>query len=1742
MSGAHLSRNETESGNDKCEKENMIKVEWRTFGFKSSCSLPFNLKSDEVHFLDRSYMPGEVIQSLETNMIGTVSNVYMTAHAEILDHQRVMFDIQCDHLRSVYPWTTHVDENYVIWNSWLGRVSDCRLMAIIRFLDGARLLVGDNCLECFEPFLSAPDEYMNNNYEGIWLIGDALELRSSTNSSKSSKFDFLSLPVDSSSDKCRNMDKSTNLESTPPSNVYSNLHSANETFPLGHPIKFLQALAQYPVTKTFARHPEQITCLLKRTPIFLVETPSHNSVWLSRLKSSVDVVFCVEHFAPVEATVHWFANRSSQSDKPPPRVIHGLDLGNLKSVVSNSFINCQVGDIWYYKLQESDKIYDMRNFTRPEQLLYKWFTNDISGLGVGSSLPPPLHDDKQKTDQDSLNENCIASKSKIKNLIPESSPVTESKSSESLTEEKMSSKTTPFWAQVNLFASRRRRRRVTIGPRHRILRTDIFLWANRFHRSTPSFTPYIDISADISDHDDGTDNDKNDTLRRTKHQSQTQDQKDQQIEHIKENNHQVVNLTCKRISCDNSKLVNKSVLSHVENITKIDLSLKSLPTTVKSGVDSASSSPPPLMTVTVTSSTTGAAAATPTTTTTTTATTTTTTTTTTTAAATTATSTTTITTTSTTVVTDANNNTTNKNPILSLVDISFDDSVNKSTTNMSLPSSQITTVDDDHNDNDINGNHNDDDYLEEKKERNCKKTKLSKHSKRLCGIRRQAEYIQEERAIHLRTGDWVPVRIYATKSVYDIKWIDGSVSKGVTSDKILSFGGHIEHYLFPGFLVSLKSDKNCRSQPIPLNSAMNDPSSPIVTETSEKLDISPSSTIELSCDHPRDLGVALAYNTKDRTCLVQWFKTGNSKTGSMPMIPIGSPEEIGVYEISGSGEYQMNYGDTILIKSASETDYSTYPAGILEDIIPESGKLVIRWIDGTSSEVYRTDCLQAIEADDDSTDDEDSFDSDISDSDDEKNEKWDTYSTSSESSSCSQFSSTSGSCSSSKSSDNSSDNDNISVQITQPTFEDDLRPVGTKLFLASEHVKSAHRLFSDRFTFVLWLMRCFVTVSGIADDILEQVYSALRNAALIDPTELNNIRLDDSTSLKTSYTEGSTSEKPLLTRTENAWRYADEVEAISCVEMLTNGRSLLYEAFRLIRDYRIRKMWHLCDFRSNLFEKHIGAILSLFESFPLSTHEQAKLFNPVDLASFNNDLNGLNKPLDTVHVIKSSPDKQTSESDQQTLSSDSISNVSEVPSRNETIHFLLRPHRRGSKVEGLRSNYTIMISNEIIIKLAKFIHDLQKDILEQLVDLNNQIIAWLHECAAQYIRKFDINDLLINNNDVVVHHRYAIDSDKCTIEPELINDVHANNSEVNVELASKLNAVASLHSEVIPDDSPNENIPTSTAEKVKLTSLSSETENMSTEASSANFSIKSILSDPTVESLPVEQRGQFIMEPNAPSNHRFYKSSQKTLPKAFHKALRRDISLLSTILPNGMIIKGFDDRIDLYSIMIVGASGTPYEHCLFFFDIGLPSSYPTTPPQVYYYSFGNEKVNPNLYVDGHICLSLLGTWSGQGSENWSAETSNLLQLAISIQGLILNSEPYFNEAGYEERRTDPIYQEQSRIYNEAVIALNLQSMISIVQNPFPIFRNEIIKHCATKCKEYLCLLEYWASLDSVEYERIKAIDQLSNSSPPREQLLLPEFPLPPVSKGFQLSIRRHSAVLSNLVKSFLDLNDSTTTD
>ena len=41
---------------------------------------------------------------------------------------------------------------------------------------------------------------------------------------------------------------------------------------------------------------------------------------------------------------------------------------------------------------------------------------------------------------------------------------------------------------------------------------------------------------------------------------------------------------------------------------------------------------------------------------------------------------------------------------------------------------------------------------------------------------------------------------------------------------------------------------------------------------------------------------------------------------------------------------------------------------------------------------------------------------------------------------------------------------------------------------------------------------------------------------------------------------------------------------------------------------------------------------------------------------------------------------------------------------------------------------------------------------------------------------------------------------------------------------------------------------------------------------------------------------------------------------------------------------------------------------------------------------GAVRFNPNLYQEGKVCLSLLGTWDGAQGEQWNQDTSTILQV------------------------------------------------------------------------------------------------------------------------------------------------------
>uniref|UniRef100_A0A8C4Q8D1 Ubiquitin conjugating enzyme E2 O n=1 Tax=Eptatretus burgeri TaxID=7764 RepID=A0A8C4Q8D1_EPTBU len=214
-------------------------------------------------------------------------------------------------------------------------------------------------------------------------------------------------------------------------------------------------------------------------------------------------------------------------------------------------------------------------------------------------------------------------------------------------------------------------------------------------------------------------------------------------------------------------------------------------------------------------------------------------------------------------------------------------------------------------------------------------------------------------------------------------------------------------------------------------------------------------------------------------------------------------------------------------------------------------------------------------------------------------------------------------------------------------------------------------------------------------------------------------------------------------------------------------------------------------------------------------------------------------------------------------------------------------------------------------------------------------------------------------------------------------------------------------------------------------------------------------------------------------------------PKKFFNTIRKEMLLLATSLPEGIRVKAYEDRMDLFTALIKGPERTPYEDGLFIFDIQLPGNYPSSPPSFHFYSFCHGRLNPNLYENGKVCVSLLGTWSGKGTEKWTNKSS-LLQVLISIQGLILVNEPYYNEAGFESDRGLQEGFENSRCYNEMVLIKLLQSTALLIRDPHPVFRHEVMDHFRTRGWRLYHRLQGWLSLN--QQLQYRATCSTSNTS------------------------------------------------
>ncbi|KAK3995544.1 hypothetical protein QBC44DRAFT_319748 [Cladorrhinum sp. PSN332] len=141
-------------------------------------------------------------------------------------------------------------------------------------------------------------------------------------------------------------------------------------------------------------------------------------------------------------------------------------------------------------------------------------------------------------------------------------------------------------------------------------------------------------------------------------------------------------------------------------------------------------------------------------------------------------------------------------------------------------------------------------------------------------------------------------------------------------------------------------------------------------------------------------------------------------------------------------------------------------------------------------------------------------------------------------------------------------------------------------------------------------------------------------------------------------------------------------------------------------------------------------------------------------------------------------------------------------------------------------------------------------------------------------------------------------------------------------------------------------------------------------------------------------------------------------------------------LTNGIYVRYGEDRPDIIKALIIGPPNTPYENGIFEFDMLCGAEFPQRPPTVSFKTTGGGKVrfNPNLYNNGTVCLSLLGTWSGNP---WEPGVSTISQILLSIQSMIFVEYPYYNEPGFESKPS----KEFEESYNRGIEPSTIQYAI-----------------------------------------------------------------------------------------------------
>lgn len=208
-----------------------------------------------------------------------------------------------------------------------------------------------------------------------------------------------------------------------------------------------------------------------------------------------------------------------------------------------------------------------------------------------------------------------------------------------------------------------------------------------------------------------------------------------------------------------------------------------------------------------------------------------------------------------------------------------------------------------------------------------------------------------------------------------------------------------------------------------------------------------------------------------------------------------------------------------------------------------------------------------------------------------------------------------------------------------------------------------------------------------------------------------------------------------------------------------------------------------------------------------------------------------------------------------------------------------------------------------------------------------------------------------------------------------------------------------------------------------------------------------------------------------------------TMSKDIMKRIRNEFASFNSLpIDYGAIIISRPDKDYMTAVrtLMTGPADTPYECGVFLFDTYINNNFPAGPPNVWYLNTGGVRFNPNLYAEGKVCLSILGTWGGdRGGESWHKDNSHLIQIYTSILSQILIEKPYFNEPGYETNYNNSGGMAAAEDYNQNIRLYTMKhAMLDLIRNPkaYQQFEDIIFAHFTMKKEKVIEVCTKWTNM------------------------------------------------------------------